>query len=85
VPLRQVVVLHPRPMLRGQSQTWLNPFDGGHSVSGAIERGDLRDARTLSTRDQVRLGEVEWLGLVYLDSPQQQCGVNTSDRVESDQ
>lgn len=52
------------------------------SIERAVEGHHTIDSGGLGASNQVRLGEVDPVGLVHLDRPQQQCRVNDHDRIE---
>ncbi len=49
----------------------LDPLDRVHAVNRPVEGSDLADPGALGAGDEVGLGEVDAVGLVHLDRPQQ--------------
>jgi hypothetical protein len=63
----------------------LDPFDGRDRVDGTVERGHAADAGPFGARHQVGLREVEPVGFVHLDRPQQEGRVDGDYRGEREQ
>lgn len=56
---------------RGSDLRRLDPLDRVYPVDGPVERSNLADPCALGAGDEVRLGEVDPVGLVHLDRPQE--------------